>query len=61
MHNDYPLAPDKLAIPQIIVKKIADKYKIKVGDVKKFILNLGEKTSFVFVFRNKNWLKFTEF
>ena len=53
MHNDYPVAPDKLAIPQIIVKKIADKYRIKVGDVKKFILNLGEKTSFVFGFRNK--------
>ena len=26
---------------QIIVKKIADKYEIKVGDVKKLIPNLG--------------------
>ena len=28
-------------------KKIADKYKIKVGDVKKLIPNLGNKTKYV--------------
>ena len=28
---------------QIIVKKIADKHEIKVGDVKKLISNLGNK------------------
>ena len=29
-------------------KNIADKYEIKVGDAKKLILNLGNKTNFVF-------------
>ena len=31
---------------QVIVKKIADEYGIKVGDVKKLIPNLGDKTSY---------------
>ena len=39
LHNDYPLAPEKLAIPYEILsdyrKKIADTYRIKVGDVMK--------------------------
>ena len=39
LHNDYSLAPEKLAVSSDILskycKKIADKYKIKVGDVKK--------------------------
>ena len=33
-------------------KKIADKYGIKVGDVKKLIPNLGNKTSYVVHYRN---------
>ena len=37
---------------QIIVKKIADKYEIKVGDVKKLISNLGNKTNYVVHYRN---------
>ena len=36
LHNDYQLAPEKLAIPYNILsdfwKKIADEYGIKVGD-----------------------------
>ena len=35
---------------QIIVKKIADKYEINVGDVKKLIPNLGRKTNSVLQF-----------
>ena len=39
LHNDYPLAPEKLAVSTDMLskycKKIADKYEIKVGDVKK--------------------------
>ena len=35
-----------------IVKKIADKYEIKVGDVKKLIPNLGNKTKYVLYYRN---------
>ena len=38
LHNDFPLAPEKLAVfsdmSSKYCKKIADKYKIKVGDVK---------------------------
>ena len=37
---------------QIIVKKIADKYEIKVGDVKKLIPHLGNKTNYVLHYRN---------
>ena len=33
-------------------KKIADKYGIKVGDIKKLIPNLGNKTKYVFHYRN---------
>ena len=46
--NDYPLAPEKLAVSSDILSKYckesADKYEIKVGDVKKLIQNLGNKT-----------------
>ena len=56
LHNGYPLAPEKLAIPYDTLanycKKIADKYEIKVGDVKKLIPNLGNKTNYVFHYRN---------
>ena len=41
LHNDYPLAPERLAVSSDMLskycKKIADKYEIKVGDVKKLI------------------------
>ena len=33
-------------------KKIADKYGIKVGDAKKLIPNLGDKTNYVVYYRN---------
>ena len=47
---------------QIVVKKIARKYGVKVGDVMKLIQNLGDKTNYMlhcrnlqlyFVFRNE--------
>ena len=37
---------------QIIVKKIVDKYGIKIGDVEKLIPNLGDKTNYVVHYRN---------
>ena len=56
LHNDYPLAPEKLAIPYDMLsdycKKIADEYGIKVGDVMKLIPNLGNKTNYVLHYRN---------
>ena len=49
LYNDYPLAPEKLAVPYDMLsdycKKIADEYDIKVGDAMKLILNLGSKTN----------------
>ena len=49
LHNDYPLAPEKLALPYGMLsdycKKFADEYEIKVGDVEKLIRNLGVKTN----------------
>ena len=33
-------------------KEIADKYRIKVGDVKKLIPNLGRKTKYIFHYKN---------
>ena len=51
LHNDYPLAPEKLAVSYDMLsnhcKKIADEYGIKVGDVKKLIPNLGSNTNYV--------------
>ena len=56
LHNDYPLAPEKLAIPYDTLsdysKKIADEYGIKVGDVMKLILNLGDKTKYIVHYKN---------
>ena len=56
LHNDYPLAPEKLAVSSDMLskycKKIADEYEIKVGDVKKLIPNLGNKTNYVLHYRN---------
>ena len=55
LHNDYPLAPEKLVVTNDILskyKEIVDKYEIKVGDVKKLIPNLGNKTKNVLHYRN---------
>ena len=56
LHNDYPLAPEKLAVSSNMLskycKEIADKYEIKVGDVKELIPNLGNKTKYMLHYRN---------
>ena len=56
LHNDYPLAPEKLAIPFDMLldycKTIADKYGIKVGDVMPLIPNLGDKTNYVLHYKD---------
>ena len=55
LHNDYPLAPEKRAVSSDMSKyceKIADKYEIKVGDVKKFTPNLSSKTDYIAHYRN---------
>ena len=56
LHNDYPLAPEKLSVSSDMLskycKKIADQYEIKFGDVKKLIQNLSNKTIYVVHYRN---------
>ena len=56
IHNDYRLAPEKLAVSSDMLsnycKKITDKYEIKVGDVKKLIPNVGNKTNYVVHYRD---------
>ena len=56
LHNDYSLAPEKLTVTNDMLSKycksIADKYKIKVGDVKKLMPNLGNKNKYVVHYRN---------
>ena len=56
LHNDYPLAPKKHAVSSDMLstycEEIADKYEIKVGDVKTLIPNLGNKTNYVVHYRN---------
>ena len=51
LQNDYPLAPEKLAVSSDMMskycKEIADKHKIKVGDVKELIPNLGNKAKYI--------------
>ena len=56
LHNDYPLGSEKLAVSSYMLskycKKIADKYEIKVGDIKKLVPNLGNKTDYVVHYKN---------
>ena len=56
LHNDYLLAPEKLAVTYDMLskycKEIADKYDIKAGDVKKLIPNLGNKTKYLVHYKN---------
>ena len=54
-HNDYPLAPEKLAVSSDMLLKYCKeitKCKIKVGDVKKLIPNFSKKTKYVLHYRN---------
>ena len=56
LHNDYPSAPEKFVVTNDMLskccKRIADEYDIKVGDVKKLIPNLRNKTKYERHYRN---------
>ena len=56
LHNDYPLAPEKLKISQNILSKycfnIANEYGIKIGGVNKLVPNLGNRSKYVVHYRN---------
>ena len=64
LHNDYLLAPEKLAASSDILskycKEIKQKHGIKLGDVKKLIPNLGNKTKHVLHYRNLQLYLFLE-
>ena len=55
LNNDYPVAPEKVAVSVDMLsrhcKKIAGEYEIKVGDIKKLIPNLANKTNYVVHYR----------
>ena len=56
LHNDYPLAPEQFVVSSDMLskycKRIPVKYDRKVGDVKKLIPNLSNKTKYVLHCRN---------
>ena len=51
LHNDYPLAPEKLEISHNMLSKycfsIANEYGIKSGEVNKLVPNLGYKSKYI--------------
>ena len=53
LHNDYPLAPEKLEITQNMLSKycsdIANKYGIKIGRINKLVSNLRNKKNMSFI------------
>ena len=56
LHNDYPLAPDKIEIKREMLSnyqlKIADLYNITIGNVKKLVLNFFDKDKYVIYYEN---------
>ena len=56
MHNDYPVAPEKVKVSKNMLsdycKKIAEKYNISIGLVSKLILTLRDKKEYVLHYRN---------
>ena len=55
-HSDYPLCPEKIEVSSDMLSNycsdITDKYDIKIGGVKKLILNLGGKVIYVVHYKN---------
>ena len=56
IHNDYPLAPEKVKVTENMLsnycKKIADKYNISTGLVHKLIPTLSKKEKYVLHYKN---------
>ena len=56
LHNDYPLAPDKIEIKREMLSEyqlnIADLYNIPIGNVKKLVLHFFDKIKYVLHYEN---------
>ena len=56
LHNDYPLAPEKLKVNKNILsdycQKISEKFNISSGQVHKLVTTLGKKEKYVLHYRN---------
>ena len=55
LHNDYPLAPDKIEIKREMSNyklKIADLYNISIANVKKLVLNVLDKEKYAIHYEN---------
>ena len=56
LHNDYPLAPDKIEIKREMQSeyqlKIANLYNIPIGSIKKSVLNFFDKENYVIYYEN---------
>ena len=56
LHNDYPLAPDKIEIKREVLSeyqfKIADLYNIPIGNVNKLVPNIFDKEKYVIHYEN---------
>ena len=56
LHNDYPAAPEKIKVSNDMLseycKKIAEKYKISIGQVNKLIPTFGDKEEYVLHYWN---------
>ena len=56
LHNDYPVAPEKLKVSNNMLsgycKKIAEKYKISIGLVKNLVPMLKDKKEYVLHYTN---------
>ena len=56
LHNDYPLPPEKVLIDKNMLSsyslKIANKYNMKTGLVRKFVPNLMDKKNYIAHYKN---------
>ena len=56
IHNDYPLAPEKITVPKEWVSdyclKTANAHYVTTGTVKKLVPNLMNKNDYVIHYRN---------
>ena len=56
LHNDYPLPPEKVLIDKNMLSsyslKIANKYNMKTGLVRKFVPNLMDKKNYIVYYKN---------